>query len=251
MHPGVLDFYGKRQQTVSDHLKQVMKYLGWRTASPGTEELKELEQFLLDRAMEHDSPSLLFHLAAEYLIGARVIRPGVVTLMEMVGTARNAASPQRRQRTHLGTGRPSAGRADARRPRPAAGRRPRDRDDPAGVADPANDRGDRAVGEDRDREAEVPTADGRPRAGPVDAAARAAPLPGHRRPPLDGAGADAAGGTPLPDPAGVGGPIGGRPAGRWSSLCSTRRCRRASRGPRPRPTRSWSSGRRRARPGSC
>ncbi|SFQ31424.1 protein of unknown function [Actinomadura madurae] len=88
----MLDFYGKRQQTVSDHLKQVMKYLGWRTASPGTEELKELEQFLLDRAMEHDSPSLLFHLAAEYLIGARVIRPGVVTLMEMVGTARNAAS---------------------------------------------------------------------------------------------------------------------------------------------------------------
>ena len=53
--------------------------------------MKELEQFLLDRAMEHDSPTLLFSLAAEYLISAKVIRPGVVTLMEMVGVARARA----------------------------------------------------------------------------------------------------------------------------------------------------------------
>src|SRR5437588_181561 len=53
--------------------------------------MKELEQFLLDRAMEHDSPALLFNLAAEYLISAKVIRPGVVTLMEMVGVARAGA----------------------------------------------------------------------------------------------------------------------------------------------------------------
>jgi len=53
--------------------------------------MKELEQFLLDRAMEHDSPALLFNLAAEYLISAKVIRPGVVTLMEMVGAARAGA----------------------------------------------------------------------------------------------------------------------------------------------------------------
>ena len=53
--------------------------------------MKELEQFLLNRAMEHDSPTLLFNLAAEYLISAKVIRPGVVTLMEMVGAARAGA----------------------------------------------------------------------------------------------------------------------------------------------------------------
>ncbi len=53
--------------------------------------MKELAQFLLDRAMEHDSPTLLFNLAAEYLISAKVIRPGVVTLMEMVGAARAGA----------------------------------------------------------------------------------------------------------------------------------------------------------------
>jgi hypothetical protein len=61
-------------------------------ASPGSAAFKELEQFLLDRAMEHDSPTLSFHLAREYLIAAKAIRPGVVTLMEMVGTARNAAT---------------------------------------------------------------------------------------------------------------------------------------------------------------
>jgi Domain of unknown function (DUF4158) len=66
-------------------------YLGWKQAPPGGAAMKELEQFLLDRAMEHDSPALLFSLAAEYLISAKVIRPGVVTLMEMVGAARAGA----------------------------------------------------------------------------------------------------------------------------------------------------------------
>ncbi|MEU5024900.1 hypothetical protein [Streptomyces milbemycinicus] len=35
----------------------VAKYLGWRSAK--ALELKELDEFLLARAMEHDSPSLL------------------------------------------------------------------------------------------------------------------------------------------------------------------------------------------------
>jgi hypothetical protein len=40
----------------------------------GGEPLKELEQFLQDRAMEHDTPSLLFHQAAEFLVSAHVTR---------------------------------------------------------------------------------------------------------------------------------------------------------------------------------
>ena len=54
-------------------------------------EWKELDEFLLARAMEHDSPSLLFRLACEHLISSRVIRPGVVTVLEHVATARAAA----------------------------------------------------------------------------------------------------------------------------------------------------------------
>jgi hypothetical protein len=42
--------------------------------------VEELDEFLLARAMEHDSPLLLFRLACEYLISAKVIRP--VTVVE-------------------------------------------------------------------------------------------------------------------------------------------------------------------------
>jgi hypothetical protein len=53
--------------------------------------MKELEQFLLDRAMEHDSPTLLFNLAREYLLAAKVVRPGPIVLAKMIGSARKAA----------------------------------------------------------------------------------------------------------------------------------------------------------------
>ncbi|MGI5291405.1 DUF4158 domain-containing protein [Nonomuraea polychroma] len=90
--PSALSLYGHRAQTRSDHLGQVAKYLEWKTAPAGSQAMKELEQFLLDRAMEHDSPTLLFNLAREYLMAAKVIRPGALILAKMVGTARKAAS---------------------------------------------------------------------------------------------------------------------------------------------------------------
>jgi hypothetical protein len=69
----------------------VAEYLGWKSAPAGSEAIKDLEQFLLDRAMEHDSPTLLFNLATEYLISAKTIRPGVVVLAKMVASARTGA----------------------------------------------------------------------------------------------------------------------------------------------------------------
>jgi hypothetical protein len=68
--PDALRSYGRRAKTRTEHLRLVAKYLGWRL--PTTLELKELDEFLLARAMEHDSPTLLFRLACEYLISARV-----------------------------------------------------------------------------------------------------------------------------------------------------------------------------------
>ncbi|WP_433226581.1 hypothetical protein [Microtetraspora malaysiensis] len=38
---------------------------GWKTAPSGSPAPKELEQFLPDRAMEHDSPTLLFTLVRD------------------------------------------------------------------------------------------------------------------------------------------------------------------------------------------
>ncbi|WP_241999420.1 MULTISPECIES: DUF4158 domain-containing protein [Kribbella] len=80
-----------RVQTRSDHLRLVAEYLRWKPAPAGSEAMKELEQFLTDRAMEHDSPTLLFTLAQEYLISAKTIRPGVTILAKMVASARTAA----------------------------------------------------------------------------------------------------------------------------------------------------------------
>ena len=81
--------YGRRAKTRTEHLRLVAQYLGWRP--PSTLELKELDEFLLARAMEHDSPTLLFRLACEYLISARVIRPGPVIVVKRVAHAREEA----------------------------------------------------------------------------------------------------------------------------------------------------------------
>ena len=66
MDSGVLAGYGRRCQTRTDHLRMVADYLGWHQAPPDSIRYKELRQFLLDLAMEHDSPTLLFNLAADY-----------------------------------------------------------------------------------------------------------------------------------------------------------------------------------------
>ncbi|MFF4621809.1 Tn3 family transposase [Nonomuraea jabiensis] len=102
---GPLQQYGRRAQTRSDHLQPVLKCLDWKPVPTRGETLKELEQFLLDRAMEHDRPSLLFQQAAEHLISSKVVRPGVVVLMKMVGSARNAAGALTSEKVdHLLTG---------------------------------------------------------------------------------------------------------------------------------------------------
>jgi Domain of unknown function (DUF4158) len=86
---GALRGYGLREQTRTDHLREVARYLGWRTM----DELawKQLQEFLFARAMEHDAPKLLFRLACEYLAAAQRIRPGLVNLLERVATAREQA----------------------------------------------------------------------------------------------------------------------------------------------------------------
>ncbi|MEV4115151.1 DUF4158 domain-containing protein [Nonomuraea sp. NPDC049695] len=92
LHPGALRDYGKRDHTRTDHLKPVVKYLDWKTTARGSQALKELTQFLLDRVMEHDSPTLLFNLAREFLMSAQVVRPGPTVLAKMVGEARTGAN---------------------------------------------------------------------------------------------------------------------------------------------------------------
>ncbi|MFF0969983.1 DUF4158 domain-containing protein [Streptomyces sp. NPDC003703] len=91
-----LEGYGEREQTRTDHLREIAEYLGWKPAK--VMEHQALDDFLLARAMEHDSPSLLFGLGCEYLRSAKVVRPGVVTLLEKVAAGRQAAKQETQAR---------------------------------------------------------------------------------------------------------------------------------------------------------
>ena len=55
-----------------------------------------MRAFLVDRAVERDVPSVLFGLAVEHLSSneVRIIRPGVVSLMEEIATAREEADKE-------------------------------------------------------------------------------------------------------------------------------------------------------------
>lgn len=86
---GELPGYGAREQTRTAHLGQVVRYLKWKI--PDVQTWKELDEFMLARAMEHDSPSLLFRLACEHLSSSMIVRPGPVGLLKRVATAREAA----------------------------------------------------------------------------------------------------------------------------------------------------------------
>ena len=86
---GELRGYGGREQTRTGHLREITAYLGWKMADEPR--WKDLEEFLFARAMEHDSPKLLFRQACEYLSSSRVVRPGVVSILERVAAARSRA----------------------------------------------------------------------------------------------------------------------------------------------------------------
>lgn len=84
-----LQRYGKRAQTRTAHLQQVQHYLGFRT--PKSKDLKALGKWMLERALEHDEPLLLFQQAAEKLLAQKLVRPRITTIERMVSTARNQA----------------------------------------------------------------------------------------------------------------------------------------------------------------
>ncbi len=109
---GALREYGVREQTRTDHLREVTRYLGWRTM----DELawKQLQEFLFARAMEHDAPRLLFRLAcesrrAEAAVSAGVRVPGLGAA-DPAGAGEPAGAHRHRPRAgpggDVGAGRP-------------------------------------------------------------------------------------------------------------------------------------------------
>jgi uncharacterized protein DUF4158/Tn3 transposase DDE domain-containing protein len=87
--PQALEAYGHRAQTRTEHLQQVQRYLGFRKVTAA--HLETLEAWLVERALEHDKPSLLLQLTCEHLHRERLVRPGVTRLERLVAMARERA----------------------------------------------------------------------------------------------------------------------------------------------------------------
>ena len=87
--PEALKQYGTRPQTRTDHLQEILSYLEFREAV--AIDLQALAAFLLERALEHDKPMVLFQMGCSHLKSEHIVRPGVTTLERMVITAREQA----------------------------------------------------------------------------------------------------------------------------------------------------------------
>jgi TnpA family transposase len=82
-----LDRYGARTRKL--HLRFSRMHVGFRLATKI--DLLSLEQWLLDRALEHDKPTVLFKTACDHLKQQQVVRLGTDRLARMVSSARAQA----------------------------------------------------------------------------------------------------------------------------------------------------------------
>ena len=80
------------ERDLQRHTAAVVRHLGWSPCGRG--EWKLLADWLVDRALEHDTPSVLFHQALSHLRAERIVRPGIDRLMRAVATARATASAE-------------------------------------------------------------------------------------------------------------------------------------------------------------
>jgi TnpA family transposase len=93
-----LGAYGSRAKTRQGHVQEVLSYLGFRRFQPDDQEA--LQAWLLERALEHDKPTLLLHMACEHLKQQQVMRPGVTILERLVVAARVQAHHESFRRLH-------------------------------------------------------------------------------------------------------------------------------------------------------
>ncbi len=88
--PEALEEYGTRAKTVREHQYRTMKHLGFRRLD--TEEDRErIQAWLVERALEHDRPSVLIETLCEKLRREGFVRPGITVVERMVATARKEA----------------------------------------------------------------------------------------------------------------------------------------------------------------
>ena len=89
LDPRALSACRERAQIRTDQFLAIQAYLSFR--KPDSMERKRLARCLVDRALEHNRPLLLWQLAGEKLAADKVMRPGVNVLERMIVTARRRA----------------------------------------------------------------------------------------------------------------------------------------------------------------
>ncbi len=84
-----------------EHAALVVERAGWATCGRG--EWKALGDWLVARALEHDSTSVLFRQALDHLRAEHIVRPGLDRLLRAIASARVTADSElhRRLRTQL------------------------------------------------------------------------------------------------------------------------------------------------------
>jgi hypothetical protein len=83
----VLTDYGNRAQTRRDHQQRIMAYLGFRWFQRTDRDV--LLDWLSQRALENDRPSVLLQQASERLYQQNLARPAITTLEYLVVSARS------------------------------------------------------------------------------------------------------------------------------------------------------------------
>lgn len=80
--PERLNAYGERDHTRTDHIQRIMNILNFRKANDA--DLEHLRNWLLERALEHDRPTLLLQMACRKLHIEKILKPGITVLERMV-----------------------------------------------------------------------------------------------------------------------------------------------------------------------
>ena len=88
-HVDDLETYSARARTLHAHAELIERHLGFRRPRP--DDLKMLGDWLLERALEHDRPIVLFRMACRHLKTEGLVRPGVTVLERLVLNARRRA----------------------------------------------------------------------------------------------------------------------------------------------------------------
>jgi len=89
LEPSCVEEYGQNEHTRSIHRQHIQEYLGFYKSTPL--DMALLDNWLLERALEHDQPTLLFHIVCEKLYTDKIVRPGISVLERMITSSRNKA----------------------------------------------------------------------------------------------------------------------------------------------------------------